>query len=398
MNISIISPAIIQLICHIQSGATEHRGAFVSLDIVSAERPGADFIGIDFAVGETSGPESCITSEGVLCLHIVAIDGEVADAIGETCAPSGSSLACCCYISAILFLGILQVESRNISRISDVTCQLAIPSFSGINLFPVITDRWLSIISFPSIFETAIASFYADLAIVPAGSDAVEYSIFIPEGAGHVESYALTADGDIGRIIRSPFCVDAIHGGVSIIILCIFEVHVGYETTIDSDLIIDLAFYVDSHTAIPSICMFSARTFSEVMLILHTSIAGPGDVADFLFEVCYANAEVCEFVSVFASELVKGGLLFCIQLVFFSHEASDDLSQFVTGHVSFALERAIRIAFYDALSGQIGNSLECPVIRGNIRERICSVSGYASGECCYSSQCEDLFHLDSLLI
>ena len=94
--------------------------------------------------------------------------------------------------------------------------------------------------------------------------------------------------------------------------------------------------------------MFGARTFSECMLVLHTSITGPGDVADFLFEVCYANAEVCEFVSVFASEFVEGSLLFCIQLVFFSHEASDDLSQFVTGHVSFALERAVRIAFYDA--------------------------------------------------
>ena len=134
VNISIIIPAIIQLICHIQSGATEHRGAFVSLEIVSAERPRADFVGIDFAIGETSGPESCIASLGVLGLHIVAIDGEVTDAIGEACAPSGSIFTN--LRTLILFLCVLQVESRNISRISDVTCQLAIPSFSAVNRCP----------------------------------------------------------------------------------------------------------------------------------------------------------------------------------------------------------------------------------------------------------------------
>ena len=347
---------------------------------MSAEGPGTDFVGIDFAVGETSGPQSCITSLGVLGLHIVAIDGEVADAIGETSTPSG-----CIFTNLrtlILFLCVLQVESRNVSRISDMACQLAIPSFGLILSGPTCCF----IFSAP---EAAIASFYADFAIVPAGSDAVEYAIFIPEGAGHVESYALTTDGDIGRIIRSPFCVDAIHAGRGRI--AIFEVHFINETAVDSDFIIDLTLNVDSHTAIPGIFMVFSTI--EVMLVLHTSIAGPGDVADFLFEVCYANAEVGEFVSVFASEFVKSSLLFSIQLIFFSHQASDDLSQFVTGHISFAFERAIRIAFYDALSGQVGYCLECPVIRGNIRERICSVSGYASGECCYSSQCEDLFHV-----
>ena len=132
----------VQLVAHVQSGAAKERGALVSLDIVSAEGPGADFVGIDFAVGEASGPESCITKRCILCLHIVAVDGEVTDAIGETCAPSGCGLACCSIV--ILFLSVLQVESRNISCISDVTCQLAIPSFSGINVFPVITN-WITI-------------------------------------------------------------------------------------------------------------------------------------------------------------------------------------------------------------------------------------------------------------
>ena len=137
---------------------------------MSAERPGADFVGIDFAVGETSGPQSCITSLGVLGLHIVAIDGEVADAIGKTSTPSG-----CIFTNLrtlILFLCVLQVESRNVSRISDMACQLAIPSFGLILTGPTFCFIF-------SALEATIASFYADLAIVPAGSDAVKYAIFI---------------------------------------------------------------------------------------------------------------------------------------------------------------------------------------------------------------------------
>ena len=38
------------------------------------------------------------------------------------------------------------------------------------------------------------------------------------------------------------------------------------------------------------------------------------------------------------------------------------------------------------------------IISGNIGEWICSVSGYASGECCYSSQCEDLFTVSVFLM
>ena len=54
LHIGIVS--IAQLIAHVQSGVADEHGAFVSLDIVSAERPRTDFVGIDFAVGETSGP------------------------------------------------------------------------------------------------------------------------------------------------------------------------------------------------------------------------------------------------------------------------------------------------------------------------------------------------------
>jgi len=131
----------------------------------------------------------------------------------------------------------------------------------------------------------------------------------------------------------------------------------------------------------------------KVMLVLHAGIAGPGNVADFLFQVAYADAEVSQFISVFPCQFVQGCFLFCIQLVFTGHQTGDNLRQFITGHVSFAFECTVRIAFYNALIGEIGHCLISPVIRGYIRERICSVCGYACGKCCNGSDCENFFHI-----
>ncbi|CUP36830.1 Uncharacterised protein [Bacteroides xylanisolvens] len=183
--------------------------------------------------------------------------------------------------------------------------------------------------------------------------------------------------------------IDTIHNRIRI--CAIFKVEVIQETSVDSGVFVNLSFNIDTDTAIPRSAVVA------FILITHTSVAGPVNVANLLFQIGNANAEVCEFVSIFAGEFVNGRLLLCIQLVFFCHEASYDLSQFVTGHVSFAFEGAVRITFYDALSRQVGYCLIRPVISGDIGEWICSVSGYAGGECCYSSQCEDLFHNKSLL-
>ena len=128
------------------------------------------------------------------------------------------------------------------------------------------------------------------------------------------------------------------------------------------------------------------------MLVLHAGIAGPGNVADFLFQVAYADTKVCQFICVFPCQFVQGCLLFCVQLVFAGHQTGDNLSQFITGHVSFAFECAVRIPLYNALIGKIGYSLVGPIIGGYIREWICSVCGYACGECSCCCDCENLFH------
>ena len=204
------------------------------------------------------------------------------------------------------------------------------------------------------------------------------------------ENNWLTAKANSCYVAEVMVCIQLVKCNVCII--AGLKVKFRIELALYVSGVIDLTLYVDSHTAVPAIFLTNC-----VVLITHTSIAGPVQVANFLFEVGYANAQVCEFVSIFASEFVQGCSLFSVQLIFFSEHTSDDLSHFITGDVSFALEGAIRIAFNDALFGQVFNCLISPVVRGYIREWICSVCRYASCECCYCSNCENLFHVSSLL-
>ena len=148
---------------------------------------------------------------------------------------------------------------------------------------------------------------------------------------------------------------------------------------------------VDTHTAIPT--FMGTILFVGIVDVPHTGIAGPGDVAYLLFQVGNPDTEIGQFICIFTGQLVEGGFLFRIQLVFLSHETGNDLGQFVTGHVPFAFEGAIRVAFDHALVREVGHSLVSPVVRSYIGKGICSVSGYASGECCHGSDCEDLFHV-----
>ena len=375
---------------HIPSSNAANVCAWISIYIVNAQSPRTNFIGINFAIGQASSPHSCIIKILAIILNVVAINSEITYIECCTYSPSLEILRYTADISELLFSLLFKVESREVSYAANIATGFNKPSFWNISINLVIFVK-IVIPLIINAFETAITSANVEFAIIIGTSNAVENTIFIHVNASLRQTYPSTTKIKGQFISWGVNDMDTIHFCISRIVS--FEVSFCRQTAFNTDFVVNLTRNVQTHTSAISVIQSILW-----MLVLHTSIAGPGDVADFLFEVGYANAEVCEFVSVFASEFVKGSLLFCIQLVFFCHQASDDLSQFVTGHVSFALERAVRIAFYDALNGQVGYCLECPVIRGNIRKRICSVSGYASGECCYSSQCEDLFHLDSLLI
>ena len=401
VNIRLVIPTVVELVGEVQGRVAEEVRAEVSLYIVNTQLPAANFVCVYSAIGEACSPECRVADFNAIIvtfslgLNVVTIEGEVAvaKAYCSTYAPNIGMFISAQNINIVEFLRCAEVEGRNISTVSYMAGQFCEPGFGA-----VLCSVSIACMVFISRFQVAVASVNANLAIVPASGDAIVFTIFIPECTSLVKSYALTANAYIGLVGWCPFGVNTIHCGVSIIIVSILEVHVGDETAIYSYLVIDVSLYVDTHTAYPGIIMVFSKgfiivVFGQIMLVLHTSIAGPVEVADFLFQIAYANAQVSQFVCVFASQFVEGCTLFSVQLVFFSHEAGDDLSQFVTGHVTFTFEGAVRIAFYDALVGEVGYCLVSPVIRCNIRERICSVCGYASGECCYCSDCENLFHV-----
>ena len=193
------------------------------------------------------------------------------------------------------------------------------------------------------------------------------------------EYYAYTASLYINGSSKLMIYIESIHvGAVGGIIIS--EVHIRSETAHYAGIVINLRRCLNTHTAIPLVALVAAE-----VNVTNTSITGPGNIAYLVFQVGYANAQIVQFISIFASELVNGSSLFRIELIFVSHEASDDLCQFVTGNISLTAEGAIRITFYDALVGQLGYRLVSPVRSGNIRKWISCISRYACSQSCYGS-------------
>ena len=350
------------------SAAKEHTA--VNIVVCNRQIPGARFLPVSLSIGETCIPgRIIITNGGVLPVFTKYV--EFLNRNIQIYAIQFSII----FIIIILELNVICAQFSNTEVISSLCKQCII-----IQNISVVTS-----------IELAKAYSCIELTIIVSNlCSIITLGIAIEPAALITEYNRLAAETYCYAVTEVVIYKQLIHrGGSSVIAL---EVHVAYQTALYIGRIIDLTFYVDTHTTIPAISLINS-----FILITHTSIAGPVNVAHFLFQVGNANAQVSQFVSVFASQFVEGCTLFSVQLVFFCHEAGNDLSQFITGNVSFAFEGAVRIALYHALVGEVGYCLVSPVIGGNIGKRIGCVSGYASGECCYSSDCENLFHSSSLL-
>ena len=225
-----------------------------------------------------------------------------------------------------------------------------------------------------------------ELTVAAADFSAVKVvGITIEPAALIAEVVCIAAKLHIDILAEAMVYKKGIHIGLGFIRTGFPEIHIGGQTALYISGIIDLSLYVDAHTAGPGILVKS------LVLITHTGITGPVNIADFLFQIGYANAQISQFVCIFAGKFVQGSLLFPVQLIFLRHETGYDLSDFITGHVSFTLEGAVRITFYDALSGQIGYSLVGPVIRRHIGKRIGCKGGNTGGQCRSSSDGENFF-------
>jgi len=365
------------------SAAKEY--ACINFVVCNGEIPGARFLPVSCTIGEASIPSGII----IISCGVFPIFAEYVELLNRNGQIYAIEFRICNSIIFVIMALELNVISAQFCKVEVISsfCKIEICRFQASE---VALSSCVAIIV--TSIELTKASCKGQFAIIVSNlSSIVTSSIAIEPATLITENDRLTA-----KTYRYIFAKVMIYKNLSHRCgssLVTFEIHVGIKTTLYISGIINLTLYIDTHTAVPAI----SSIFIAEILVTHTSIAGPVNVAHFLFQVGNANAQVSQFVSVFASQFVEGCTLFSVQLVFFSHEAGNDLSQFITGNVSFTFEGAIRIAFYNALVGEVGYCLVSPVISGNIGEWICCESGNASSECCSSSDCENLFHSSSLL-
>ena len=363
--------------------------------VSNAQVPGAWFLPVSLAIAEASVPSAVFNFIAVWSGGVLPVFAEYIELLNRDVQVNTQEFR----------FGV--VEQSVIMDILEGDVVYA--QFSEVEVISAASEVEISLIVISSCFNKAtIEVFISYIKLTKAGSQIqfaivvsclctiIALSIAIEPAALVTESDGLTAKtyGEVFAevmIYKELFSIGAVCG-------IIFEAHICSEASICIGRVINLCFSSDTDTAIPSVFSFAFSIYIIIVCITHTSVAGPVNVADFLFQVGNANAQVSQFVSVFASQFVEGCTLFSVQLVFFSHEAGNDLSQFITGNVSFAFEGAVRIAFYNALVGEVGYCLVSPVIGGNIGERICGECGNASGECSCSCDCENLFHSSSLLV
>ena len=91
MNVSLVVPTVVELVGEVQGGVAEEVGAEVSLYIVNAQLPAANFVGVNSAIGEACSPECRVANFGAiivtfsLSLNVVTIEGEIAVAKAYCC-------------------------------------------------------------------------------------------------------------------------------------------------------------------------------------------------------------------------------------------------------------------------------------------------------------------------
>ena len=104
--------------------------------------------------------------------------------------------------------------------------------------------------------------------------------------------------------------------------------------------------------------------------ILVLQLAFPLDVVDAVLEVRDADAEVVELFAELSGKAVDHGLLLCIDLVFLRHGLRDHLRHLVTRDLVLAAVRAVAVALDDAVIGELGYCIVCPMVGRNIAERV----------------------------
>ncbi len=135
----------------------------------------------------------------------------------------------------------------------------------------------------------------------------------------------------------------------------------------DFSAVIDLALGTDAEARIPGAVVLFV---SVLVAVADKGIAEDARIADAVFQVGHADAEVVQFVGIFVSQLVDQGPLFDRRLVHVGHGFGDHFSRFVAGDVAISLEILAVDALDDAGVGQFDDGLVSPAVRRDIDKGI----------------------------
>ena len=224
-----------------------------------------------------------------------------------------------------------------------------------------------------AVFEFAVARGDSQLVIVIAQFGAVQ-------GIEVLQTIGVAADAVDVIAADAQFPVLAaevvvhfgqIHIGVVAFVRSGFVAGEGAEARADADCdfsaVIDLALGTDAEARIPGAVVLFV---SVLVAVADKGIAEDARIADAVFQVGHADAEVVQFVGIFVSQLVDQGPLFDRRLVHVGHGFGDHFSRFVAGDVAMALEILAVDALDDTGVGQFDDGLVSPAVTWDIDKGI----------------------------
>ena len=110
--------------------------------------------------------------------------------------------------------------------------------------------------------------------------------------------------------------------------------------------VIDLCYAAKADTVIPGIIIFQAGI--AAVLEANAGVAAEFNIADAVFQIRHADAEVVQLVGIFIGQLVDKGPLFHRRLIHMSHRFSYHFRRFIAGNAALALEVLAVDALNDA--------------------------------------------------
>ena len=257
-----------------------------------------------------------------------------------------------------------------------------------------ITGLWIIIASESTMIQVTavflkftIASRYSEVVVLVFQFSAVEgIAVLISIGARTAEfPVSITTEAE-EPVFTAKIVIDFDDIGCNLVVLCtaIFAEAVVIRCYAQRSrcAFVNLSSATKTNTIIPRIIIF-LTSFATLITITETAVASEFNVADFVFEVRYANAQVIQFVSIFVSQFVDQSALFNGSFVHVSHSFRYHFSCFITGDVALALEVFAVYALDDACVSQFYYGFVCPAVRRYVDKRVsCECT-----RCAYCHRC-----------